>query len=565
MLEAKFKEALKNLANIEADVYGKAIAEAKEKGDFVVQVLIEKFPNKSKQIVTAYSQAFRIEIADLEKMDIQSNIIKLVDRDVARKFKIIPLDRAGNNIIVATLNPHDLKLIDQIRFKTGYTAKAVFASKKAIEDALIKYYKMKDVGISNLKSTGDKAKQVVRDVIVEQVDDPIVKLVNQVLLQCVQRGASDIHIEPYETFVRIRLRIDGSLVEIARPPLGYKNQLISRVKIMAKLDIAEKRKPQDGAIQSSIDNKPIDFRVNSLPTVHGEKIVLRILDKSSLQVDMTKLGFDPEDFRRFRHSIHQPFGMVLVTGPTGSGKTTTLYSALQELNKVTENIMTAEDPVEFNLEGINQVHIDEKIDLTFASALKAFLRQDPDIIMVGEIRDKTTGEIAIKAALTGHLVLSTLHTNTAADTITRLLDMGLEPFNLISSLNAVIAQRLVRRLCAKCKVPDTKTQPDALLQLGLPERYAKQGKFYMAQGCDYCSQSGYRGRTAVHEVLIISDPIRQAIMRGAPALELKKIAQSEGMCTLRQNAIRKLIKGETDSIEVVKNTSTDSDNAHKVA
>lgn len=532
---------------------------SKETGAFIIQLLIERFPKKQQEIQQLYSKTFGVQIANLPGMDIPNNIIGLIDRKVAQQYHIIPIDRAGNNIIIAALNPHDLKLIDNIRFKTGFNPKTVFATKHSISEALLKYYKMKNVGITDLKGSKSKSKDMERRVIHEQEDDPIVKLVNQVLLQCVQRGASDIHFEPYENFHRIRLRIDGSLVEIARPPIGHKAQLTSRIKIMSKMDIAEKRTPQDGSIRTIIDNKPIDFRVNSLPTVHGEKIVLRILDKSSLQVDMTKLGFEPEDFNKFKESIYRPFGMVLVTGPTGSGKTTTLYSALQDLNKTTDNITTAEDPVEFNLEGINQVQIDEKIKLNFANALRAFLRQDPDIIMVGEIRDQETGEIAIKAALTGHLVLSTLHTNNAADTVTRMIDMGLEPFNLISALNCVVAQRLVRKLCKKCKIED-KEKSDLNhfrihpSQVSVPHLYRAH-----PQGCDYCSGSGYRGRSAVHEVMVLSDPIKQAIMTGSSAIKLKQIAIANGMNTLRKNALRKMLRGDTDAIEVIKNTAPDTD------
>lgn len=537
-----------------ADIY----REAKEKGSFVIQDLVERYPEKEKALLDLYSNQFRVKVADLSEKDIPPNIISLIDRQIAQKFQIIPLDRVGNVIIIATLNPHDLKLIDNIRFKTGFKPQPVFATKAAISEAMQKYYKMKDIGITNLKaSVQSKQKKEERSVIKETAHDPIVTLVNQVLLQCVQRGASDIHMEPYEAYLRIRLRIDGSLIEIARPPAGYKDQLTSRVKIMAKLDIAERRIPQDGGIRTIIDNKPIDFRVNSCPTIYGEKIVLRILDKSSLEVDMTKLGFEGDDLEKFRTSIHKPFGMVLVTGPTGSGKTTTLYSALQDLNKVSENITTAEDPVEFNLDGINQVQINEAVKLTFSKALKAFLRQDPDIIMVGEIRDLETGAIAIKAALTGHLVLSTLHTNNAADTITRMVDMGLEPFNLISSLNCVVAQRLMRKLCLKCREIDT-TKEGARLLGYRPEQLARV-TLYKHKGCDACSGSGYRGRTAVHEVLALTDPIKQAIMQGKSSIDLKKIAMAEGMRTLRLNALRKMLRGETDVLEVYKNTASDNE------
>jgi type IV pilus assembly protein PilB len=378
-------------------------------------------------------------------------------------------------------------------------------------------------------------------------------------------GASDIHVEPYESYMRIRLRIDGVLQEIARPPAHMKAAVASRFKVMAGLKIEEKRLPQDGNINATIENKPIDFRINTLPTVHGEKIVLRILDKSSLQVDMTKLGFEQSDLNRFKDSIHKPFGMVLVTGPTGSGKTTTLYSALADLNQISDNIMTAEDPVEFTLEGVNQVHVKPEIGLTFADALKAFLRQDPDIVMVGEIRDRETGEIAIKAALTGHMVLSTLHTNSAADTVVRLQNMGLESFNLISALQCIVAQRLARRICVKCREPDPSLKPEYLVSLGVPPDVAAKSTAYKGRGCDHCNKSGYKGRTAIHEVMVINDDLREAIMKGAPAMTLKKIAMASGMRTLRQNALLKMLKGETDALEVVANTAADDDNTDSSA
>ena len=431
------------------------------------------------------------------------------------------------------------------------------APKNQIEKALKKYYRMKDLGISKVSQKQSTQKKETRYNVTAKNEDPITNLVDQVLLQCVQKQASDIHFEPYETFQRIRLRIDGKLVEVSRPHHSQSATLSSRIKILAGMKIEERRLPQDGAINTTIDRKPIDFRASSLPVSNGEKIVLRILDKSALNVDLTKLGFESDDFKKFRTAIHNPYGMVLVTGPTGSGKTTTLYSALQELNTAEANLMTAEDPIEFQLEGINQVHVDTNIGLTFASALKSFLRQDPDIIMVGEIRDRETGEIAIKAALTGHMVLSTLHTNTAPDTIVRLIDMGLEPFNIISSLNAIIAQRLLRKLCKACKSPSNEQQIDEVRKHGVPDEIIKKAKLFSPVGCDECSDSGYSGRTAVHEVLAINDEIRQAIMNGQGSIELKLLARRSGMRTLRQNALLKLLRGETDITEVLSNTASD--------
>ena len=535
----------------------KIVKDNKDSKSFIVQNILAAFPEQSNAILKAYSHTYQGQVADLASMDIPSNIIDLIPREVATQSKVIPIDRAGNNIIIASLNPHDIQLVDHIRFKTGYTAKPVLAVAHQLEKALSKYYKMKDVGITEVVKKTTNKKTEGRHIIQAKGNDPIVTLVNQILLQCVHRNASDIHIEPYETFLRVRLRIDGKLKEISRPPISIASNLTSRIKIMANMKIEERRLPQDGPINSVIDNKNIDFRVNTLPVSHGEKIVLRILDKSALNVDLTKLGFEPDDFDKFKDTIHNPYGMVLVTGPTGSGKTTTLYSALQELNTVDSNLMTAEDPVEFNLDGINQVQVDPSIGFSFAKALKAFLRQDPDIIMVGEIRDKETGEIAIKAALTGHMVLSTLHTNTAPDTITRLLDMGLEPFNIISSLNSIIAQRLVRRLCNLCKKeigPDAKK---ALEEYSIPKKILESTPIFEARGCDQCSDSGYSGRTAVHEVLVLNDAIRQSVMAGANSVELKSLARKSGMRTLRQNALLKLLRGETDLLEVISNTASD--------
>jgi type IV pilus assembly protein PilB len=385
-------------------------------------------------------------------------------------------------------------------------------------------------------------------------DAPIITLVNEVLVQCKRTGASDIHIEPYESFIRIRLRIDGSLREIKRPSGDMKGALISRIKIMAKLNIAESRIPQDGAINITIDNQPIDFRVSSCPTVFGEKIVMRILDKSNLQVDMTQLGFDIKQLTEFKNAIAKPNGIVLVTGPTGSGKTTTLYSAIQELNKEDLNITTSEDPVEYSLSGVNQVQMKPDIGFNFAAALRSFLRQDPDVIMVGEIRDLETAEIAIKASLTGHMVLSTLHTNSATDTISRLLNMGAAPFNLVSSLNCITAQRLMKKICERCKEEDPDATPEALISLGIPEKFSTKVKAMRGRGCDHCGNSGNKGRIAIHEVLVINDAIREAILKGIPTDEMKKIAMKNGMNSLRQSALNNMAKGITSMAEVVRTT-----------
>lgn len=554
--------------NVSAETFEQAARQAKEKNSILVHVLIEMGVAEQEKLLQIYSKSYNVQYANLASMDIPDNIIDLIPKDLAQRSVIVPIDRVGNHIIIAMANPHDLKLIDLIRFKTGYSPKPVIAALSDLHAALGRYYKVKSFDITDFSGKSEVAsrRREARAVISESASEgdqatPIIRLVDQILLQCVARQASDIHIEPYENQLRVRLRVDGELIEIARPPLEFTGALTSRIKIMAGLDIAEKRLPQDGGIRVTIANKPIDFRVNSLPTVHGEKIVMRLLDKSSLRVDLTKLGFEKDDYEKFREAIYRPYGMVLVTGPTGSGKTTTLYSALAELNKITDNVVTAEDPVEFNLEGINQVQVNAQIEFDFAMALRAFLRQDPDVIMVGEIRDLQTGEIAIKAALTGHLVLSTLHTNSAADTIIRLQNMGLEPFNLISALNAIVAQRLTRKICDKCRVPDESIKKEHLIQLGIHANFVDKIKTFKGAGCPNCNKSGYRGRIAVHEVMVLNDAIRDAIMKRKTSVDLKKIAMQHGMRSLRQNAINKMIRGEIDFWEVVKNTASDSDNA----
>jgi type IV pilus assembly protein PilB len=530
---------------------------------------------KEDVLLEALSKFFRAPICNLREMDIPRDIIDLVPKELAIKNRIIPIDRAGNNLIVAIADPTNVNVLNELRFSIGFFPKPVLASEGQITEALEKYLNKKlDIKKIDLKaeeskhnappppsSTKDRLDISAND----KGEGPIIKIVNQILMQCLTRKASDIHIEPYEHSMRVRLRIDGVLHEIARPPLNMKAALTSRIKIMSKLKIDETRLPQDGAINISIESKPVDFRVSTIPCLHGEKIVMRILDKSALQTDMTKLGFEEDELKKFNDSINSPFGMVLVTGPTGSGKTTTLYSALAELNKETDNIMTAEDPVEFNLEGINQVGMKADIGLNFASALRAFLRQDPDVIMVGEIRDPETAEIAIKAALTGHMVLSTLHTNSATDTITRLLQMGVQPFNLVSSLTCVTAQRLVRKICTQCRIEDTSVSSKFLTELGVPEQFASKITVYKGKGCPACSNSGNKGRIAIHEVLKLNDPVKEAIVAGESSLKIKKIAMQNGMRSLRQSALTKMSRGICDVSEVIKMTAADSDEPSQAA
>ncbi|MGE0171513.1 MAG: GspE/PulE family protein [Oligoflexales bacterium] len=567
-MSGSFKDVLKQKLGVSEASFMEAEKLAKEKNILLIHALVSLKLGEPVELLKIYANYYKIQAADLSSMDIQEEIINLIPREVAQKFKVLPIDRVGNNIIIAMANPTDLKLVDLVRFKTGYSVKPVLALESMLAPAIDKYYKLQTMDLSKYNtgsSGGAKPRGEKRAVIHDNAPAasnelaPIVRLVDQIMLQCVAREASDIHIEIYESFVRVRLRVDGVLQEIAKPPMEFASALTSRIKIMAGLDIAEKRLPQDGGIRVTIADKPIDFRVSSLPTIYGEKLVLRILDKSSLRVDMTELGFEQDDLKKFRESIYRPHGIVLVTGPTGSGKTTTLYSALADLNRTSDNIVTAEDPVEYNLEGINQVQINPQIGLEFSTVLRAFLRQDPDIIMVGEVRDRETGEIAIKAALTGHLVLSTLHTNSAADTVVRLQNMGLESFNLISALNCIVAQRLARKICSNCKMPDDSVNTEHLVALGIPAQKVSSFVPQRGKGCDRCSDTGYKGRTAMHEVMVINDAIREGIMRHASSSDLKRIAIEGGMRTMRQNALLKFMQGEIDLLEVTQNTAPDQE------
>ena len=537
---------------------------AKEKTS-IMQVIENMASIDEVKLLSFFSTYFGLPTIKLEEKDLTEEILQLVPAKIAKKYRVIPIERIGNNLILATGNPHNLEALDIVRFKIGFFPKPVLASEARIDEALEKYYggisysEISEIKYKKDEFISDSRERTVITASEDQEDAPIIKLVNEVIVQCLSRGASDIHIEPYEDFLRIRLRIDGSLQEIVRPPEGIKNALISRVKIMSGLNIAETRLPQDGAINIKIGDKPIDFRVSSLPTTYGEKIVMRILDKANLQVDMTKLGMEKKQLALFQKAIKKPHGIILVTGPTGSGKTTTLYSAMQELNQEDVNIMTAEDPVEYNLPGINQSQMKSSIGLNFSAALRAFLRQDPDIIMVGEIRDLETAEIAIKAALTGHLVLSTLHTNNAPDTISRLLNMGIASFNLVASLNCVTAQRLAKMICKKCKELDPDITPELLEKTGLPKSYVQEAKVYRGKGCPACSKSGYKGRVAVHEMLFMNDPVKRSILQGDSTLDLKKVGMKNGMTTLRQSCLIKMLQGLISFEEVLKVSSADDD------
>lgn len=561
------KETVTNQTNITDDQYKNILADSKSNNISLMSAIEKTNIVPSEDLLKIFSVHYKVSFVDLKGKDIPPEVIQLIPKSIAQQHRVIPIEKVANNILVATGDPGNLEALDMIRFKCGYLAQPILASETEIDQAINKYYGKMD--LSSLESSKEaksftktnKEQTSVRRVIGDSTskdEGPIVKLVNDVLLKCIKSKASDIHFEVYEKIMRIRLRIDGTLTEIAKPPATLKNALISRIKIMSSLNIAETRLPQDGAINIDIEGRAIDFRVSTLPTSYGEKIVMRILDKSNLQVDMTQLGFEKAQLSLFKKAVLSPYGMVLVTGPTGSGKTTTLYSALQELNQEDTNVMTAEDPVEYNLSGINQVQMKAGIGLNFSTALRAFLRQDPDVIMVGEIRDLETAEIGIKASLTGHLVLSTLHTNSATDTISRLLNMGVAPFNLIASLNCITAQRLMKTICQKCKIEDPEITPKVLIDLGIPPEFSQKVKAFKGRGCSECNNSGSKGRIAVHEVLFMNDEIKNAIIAEASSLEIKSVAMKTGTKTLRQSALTKMVQGLVSSKEVVKTTSSDS-------
>lgn len=516
------------------------------------------------QLVYALSDIYGYPLISLSQTEIDINAFKLIPEEVIKKYKIVPFAKTGNTIKVAICEPLNT-VVDYIKFLlTGFNLKIYLTKDSEILKVIDKF-----ISIGGNTQTTETVAELVESALIDaipsesieakedtvKVEAPIIKLANKIIIDALKMRASDIHIEPYEKGVNVRYRIDGVLHNSLNLPIQIKSSLITRFKIMAHLDISERRLPQDGRIKLKISGKEVDFRVSTLPVIYGEKIVLRVLEKSSLQLDLTKLGFEDISLKFFSEALEKPYGMILVTGPTGSGKTTTLYSALMKLNKPGVNIMTVEDPVEYSFPGINQVQIKEDIGLTFASALRAFLRQDPDIIMVGEIRDFETAEIAVKAALTGHLVLSTLHTNDAASTITRLINMGIEPFLISSSLILIIAQRLVRKLCPHCK-KEEKYSKEHLIKIGFPEDM-EQIKIYSPQGCSECNNTGYSGRIALYEVMPIKDEIKELILTGAPAIEIKKEAVKLGMITLRQSGINKILQGITSVDEVIRITFED--------
>jgi type IV pilus assembly protein PilB len=540
-----------------------ALAEQKNSKHRLGYVLVKLGLVQELEITKVLARQYRMPAVDLSRFEVDPKIIKLVPADMATKSVVLPLKREGRTLTVAMADPTDHGLLEDLKFITRFDLFPVIAGEYTLRNLIEKHYEASDQQLQSIlkdmEETGEDVEVVEQEedeaATQAQIDDaPVVKLINGLLTDAVRRGASDIHIEPFEHEIRVRYRIDGALLEIMRPPLKMKAALTSRVKILSQLNIAERRVPQDGRLKLKMGSRVIDFRVSTLPVLFGEKIVLRILDKGNLTLDLTKFGFEPKAEKDLMKAILNPYGMVLVTGPTGSGKTTTLYSALSRINTPEVNIMTAEDPVEYNLMGINQVLVRTEIGLTFAAALKAFLRQDPNIIMIGEIRDLETGGIAIKAALTGHLVLSTLHTNDAPSTITRMIDMGIEAFNVASAVNLVVAQRLIRRICKDCKGEHKYTDPELAAQ-GTNLESLKKLTFMKGSGCDSCSGTGYKGRAGLYEVMALSPELRRMILRGASVAEIRDQAVSEGMLTLRMDGMKKIERGVTTLEEVVKETA----------
>ena len=582
---------------ISSEQYQKALEEQKVKGGSFGSSLIRLGMVKEDDLLSLLSRYYKVPSVKLSTMQVDKKVINLVPSSMAKKHLIIPVSRVGAKLTIAMADPNNFLAIDEIKFITSFNVEPVVASDYDIIDAIKKYYgggsglngkgsvsidardytlddvdmapieefddsDMVDVGDFDALVSGavDKVEVVQTsdeaDTKPEDIEAPVIKLVNGILINAIKLGASDIHFEPYERTFRVRYRVDGVLRKALGLPIQIKNATVSRLKIMSKLDIAEKRLPQDGRIKLRFGKREMDFRVSVLPILFGEKVVLRLLDKSALQLDMTKLGFNEEALGEFHEAIHKPVGMVLVTGPTGSGKTTTLYSALSELNKERDNIITAEDPIEFNFMGINQVQMHEEIGLTFASSLRSFLRQDPDIIMVGEIRDFETAQIAIQAALTGHLVMSTVHTNDAPGTITRLIDMGIEPFLITSAVLLILAQRLVRKACTECREP-IQVNPKLLLGLGVPREEINGFTVYKGKGCSICSNTGYKGRIGLYEVMPLRDELKELVLSRASTIEIKKEAIRLGMKTLRMAGITKIKEGMTTIEEILRTTMDD--------
>jgi type IV pilus assembly protein PilB len=597
-LSERLAELLVKRNYITPEQLKKALDEQKLKGGRFESNLVRMGFIKEDELLSFLSAQYRVPSIKISKIEINPNVIKLIPSSTVKKYFIIPINRVGPKLTLAMADPSNIIVIDEIKFMTGFNVEAVVASEAEIIDAIKKYYGGGG-GVAGMGSVGfqatdyaiddEKASSVdgglgIDDDVVDvddfdalvhgavdnvevvdtqqmdesgEIEGPIIKIVNGVLIKAIKLGASDIHFEPYERIFRVRYRVDGVMRREMTLPIQIKNAIVSRLKIMSKLDIAEKRLPQDGRIKLRLaKGREMDFRVSSIPVLFGEKVVLRLLDKAALQLDMTKLGFDESAMQDFTNAIRRPVGMILVTGPTGSGKTTTLYSALSELNKESENIITAEDPIEYNFMGINQVQMHEEIGLTFASALRSFLRQDPDIIMVGEIRDFETAQIGVQAALTGHLVLSTVHTNDAPGTITRLIDMGIEPFLISSAVILILAQRLIRKICMDCREP-IKVHPQLLIDLGVPPDEVKSFPVYKGKGCPICNNTGYKGRIGLYEVMPMKEEVRELILSRASTTEIKREAMRLGMKTLRQSGIIKVKNGMTTIEEVLRSTIDD--------
>src|SRR3989454_3987990 len=569
-MAVKIGEMLLKAGYIGQEQLNEALEHQKKNGGKIGYNLVKLGFVREDDITNLLSEQYGVPSINLRHFDIDEGVIKLIPSEVAQKYLVIPVNRTGATLTIAMVDPTNVFAMDDIKFMTGYNVEPVVASEIAIKEAIDQYYgsshaielkkvmdEMAEAEAENLEVLDEEEELDLQRLEAASEDAPVVKLVNIILTDSIKKNASDIHLEPYEKDFRVRFRIDGVLYEIMHPPMKLKDAIISRLKIMAKLDISEKRLPQDGRIKIKVNlsGKPreVDYRVSVLPTLFGEKIVLRLLDKNQLMLDMTRLGFEPESLMKFEKAILKPYGMVLVTGPTGSGKTNTLYSSINRINTPETNIITAEDPVEFNLHGIHQVPIKGQIGLNFAAALRSFLRQDPNIILVGEIRDFETAEIAVKAALTGHLVLSTLHTNDAPSTINRLMNMGIEPYLVATSVHLICAQRLVRRICSNCK-EELDVPQQALIDAGYTPEEVKTTKIYHGKGCTTCNKRGYKGRTGLYEVMEINDELRELILVGASALELKKKAIEQGMITLRRSGLIKVALGQTTMEEVLRET-----------
>jgi type IV pilus assembly protein PilB len=569
-MSARLGELLVKEKLISQDQLKQALDHQKTHGGRLGTALVKLGLVTDDEVTAVLSRQYGVPSINLKFYEVDPAVVKLIPQETAVRYQIVPLSRVGSTLTIAMTDPTNVFAMDDIKFMTGFNVEPVVASESAIAEAIGKFYGetasvqeldkvIKDLAgeeAADLELATEEQEMDLASLEKAAEEAPIIKLVNLILTDAVRRGASDIHIEPYEKEYRVRFRTDGILANVMAPPMRLKDAITSRLKIMAKLDISEKRLPQDGRIMIKFSKdgkkKELDFRVSTVPTLFGEKIVLRLLDKENLRLDMTKLGFEQESLTKFERNILKPYGMVLVTGPTGSGKTNTLYSAVARLNQVETNIMTAEDPVEFQLSGVNQVQMKEQIGLNFAAALRAFLRQDPNIILVGEIRDFETAEIAVKAALTGHMVLSTLHTNDAPSTISRLMNMGIEPFLVATSVNLICAQRLVRRICTQCK--EVLPLPEqAMLDAGFTPEEAKTLKVYQGKGCQNCN-NGYRGRVGLYEVMEITDELRELILVGASAMELKKKALEMGMITLRRSGLIKASAGATTMEEVLRET-----------